>query len=935
MRNKLDEIVFFINSFKVQIHAIIISETRIYKEENNLFDIQGFTAYHSNRAKQKNKNKILNKGHFGRGGGVSVYVRKNVCSTFVFEEYIDDTNSNYVVVKLVQLNMHLIGIYRPPVKEYERKFIHKLEEYLSLYKHCIFIGDFNLDLFHRIDDVIMLYKETILSMGYIILNKIEANYATRVAQNSFTIIDHAFTDDFNYDFNILIDDVSLSDHRFMLLSVGKKVNNSNKNRIFSKSVINYEKLNMHPIWNELENLSSFDELIQKVLVAINDNREEVEYKSKEGNQPWVNKNLLNMIKNRNKFYRYMKKHKNDAYVKEKFNEYKNLARKTNIDLKRNWFKQNLNSCVSDPRKFWMYLKLAVFNKKNDPTEIIIEKNNVLTTDNYVIANEFNQHFINTAKNVVSKISSQTSQSIMYFNNLNYNIKTAFNIEQISEHDTVAAIRSLNINAACGIYPISTRFIVKYIDKLAPVLTKLINDCIANNDFPDVLKTAKVIPIFKSGESTNIDNYRGISVLLVFAKIFEIIIFKVLSEYFISNSVISPFQFGFTTKSNTTAACVELTNFISTYLDKKKFVSCIFIDLSKAFDTVDRWLLLNKLKKAGISGGNLNLFERYLSNRNQSVFVNNTYSDFDISEFGVPQGSNLGPLFFIFFINDIVHLKLFGELQMFADDIAIKYACTDIKTLFYQMQNDLNLLEQWFNNNKLMINIKKTKYMLFRVFNLNLIDDQSLTYMGQNLEKINEYKYLGLIIKDDFKWNKHVDYIKQKINPYIFSIKKLKNILPRKSLELIYYSYVYSHIIYLNPIWSGCTKYKLDQLYVLQKRALKYVTNVHWRHPTENLFQNDFKSLPYLIDHELLVLMYKIINNLIKHNFDLKQIKSFHDHNTRRKTNFNINFFSSEMCEHNVLYKGLNVYNNLPTDIKSAKTIENFKKCLKNHLPKIH
>lgn len=221
-----------------------------------------------------------------------------------------------------------------------------------------------------------------------------------------------------------------------------------------------------------------------------------------------------------------------------------------------------------------------------------------------------------------------------------------------------------------------------------------------------------------------------------------------------------------------------------------------------------------------------------------------------------------------------------------------------------------------------------------IFKCSDFSDNTLVYKGQLLEKVNEYKYLGLIIKEDLKWDKHIDLIKQKINPYIFSLKKLKNILSQKSLKLIYYSYVYSQIIYLNPIWSGCAQYKLDQLYVLQKRSLKYIMNVHWRHPSQDLFMNEFKSLSFINKQELLILIYKIINNLIKHNFELKQMKSIHGHSTRRKSNFVIEHFSSHMSEYNVLYKGLNEFNKLPKDLKNIKTVKNFKKQLYEHLKKL-
>ncbi len=730
---------------------------------------------------------------------------------------------------------------------------------------------------------------------------------------------------------MLIDDLIFSDHRYVLLSIDNNCGSYSDSVENVISVINYEKLDTHPIWNNLNEIKNFNELIQKLMLAINENREEIVRKPR-GNQPWMNNYLLRIIKERNKFYKYTKKYKNDCNVKNKYIEFKNLVRKTNNELKKAWFDKNLNSCISEPRKFWSYLKYAVYNKKYEPPSISINKNNSIISDSETIANEFNRYFVSVAKNIVTQIPTQTSIGRKYIDNLEYNIETNFILNKVLELDIINAIKSLNLNASCGIYEISTKIIVKYIDKLAPALTTLINDCIERNTFPDILKTAKIIPIFKGGDETDIDNYRGIAILIVFAKIFEIILFIAIHDHFEKNSIISPVQFGFSVKSNTTAACLELTHFISTSLDKKLFVSCIFLDLSKAFDTVDRSLLLYKLAKVGVSGDNLKMFESYLCNRNQAVFINDKYSSYESSDFGVPQGSNLGPLLFIFFINDIANLKLYGKIQIFADDIAIKYEFDNIDTLFYQMQQDLCKLMEWFNNNKLVINVKKSKYMLFKISNNNIIKDKTLTYNGELMQQVSEYKYLGLIIKEDVKGDKQVDYDKQKINPYIFSLKKLKNILSPNSLKFIYYSYIYSHIIYLNPIWSGCSQYKLDQLYVLQKRALKYVLNVHWRHPTQTLFENEFKSLPLVIEYELLVLIYKILNNTIKHNFIIKQIKSLHEYNTRRRSNYNINFFSSDMCMQNVLYKGLNIYNKLPAEIKELNSLRNFKNKLIEYLP---
>ena len=257
-----------------------------------------------------------------------------------------------------------------------------------------------------------------------------------------------------------------------------------------------------------------------------------------GNQPWVNKHLLALIKERNKFYRYSKKYNNDIYVNNRLSDLSKLVKKTNNKLKRDWYFENLNSSISNPRKFWKYLKFVIFSKMHDNNKIVIEKNKILYENNEIIANEFNKHFINTAKSIVANIPSQSLLSKVYLDKLSYKCSSNFELKEIGVYDVIETVNGLNMNAACGIYDISTKIVVKYISKLAPVITILINDCIKKNDFPDILKTSKIIPIFKNGNATNVDNYRGISILIVFAKIFEKIIFKELRNHFDLNNIIS-------------------------------------------------------------------------------------------------------------------------------------------------------------------------------------------------------------------------------------------------------------------------------------------------------------------------------------------------------------------------------------------------------------
>lgn len=380
--------------------------------------------------------------------------------------------------------------------------------------------------------------------------------------------------------------------------------------------------------------------------------------------------------------------------------------------------------------------------------------------------------------------------------------------------------------------------------------------------------------------------------------------------------------------------VELSAHITTAIDQKQFVSCIFLDLTKAFDMVDHTILKQKLKWLGVSEVNMQIFEEYLKNRPQVTCINGEYSSFATTSIGVPQGSNLGPIFFIIFINDFAHLKLNGSPQLFADDVVIKYKADSIAKLYLQMQADMYTIQDWLQNNKLLLNSNKSKYILFENhrFDLNAIDSTYKVPCGDTyLDRVTQYKYLGLWLNSKYKWDKHIEAVKKKILPYIFSIKKLRNIAPKESLKLIYNSYIHSQLLYLNPIWSASPKCNMDELFILQKRAIKYILNVNIRYPTTALFQKNFISFYQTIEEELLCLTFKIIHNLIKHNHEPSQRSEVSNYNTRQITHFNIDFFRTNMGSQNIMHKGLKAFNSLPINFKEETSFVKFKNQIRTYL----
>lgn len=370
------------------------------------------------------------------------------------------------------------------------------------------------------------------------------------------------------------------------------------------------------------------------------------------------------------------------------------------------------------------------------------------------------------------------------------------------------------------------------------------------------------------------------------------------------------------------------HFISTNIDKKNYVSCIFLDLRKAFDSVNHNILILKLKKLGITGCNIELLKSYLSNRKQFVSIDGVSGSTETPITGVPQGSILGPCLFNIFINDLALVSFSGVLQLYADDATLIYKATSKEDLYYQMQNDLLKLMNWLDLNHLILNHDKTKYMIFGKANLSW--EYSLTYKNFELKKVSHISYLGLIIDNKLSWKNHIDHIKKLITPYIFVIKKLKQTTQQHTLMLIYNSFILSRLTYLNPIWSRCVRYKINEVDVLHKRVLKIILGVSILYPTQELYSK-FTSFNIISERELLIVIYKMINNLIKHNFNLTKVSETHSHDTRRRSHFSVEYFATSISNNNVSYTGLSKFNSLPTHIRRENNIFKFKKLLTNHL----
>lgn len=911
LRNKLSQLEVLIKSYNCPIHCVILTEIWLNRSENPFYNLPNYTSYFSNRENSY--------------GGVAIFVSDNISSTLIEEEEFN--KSNFLVVKLLKLNLNILSVYRSHQTSIN-DFINKLDDYTVKFQNSIILGDFNINLLNKNSNEVKDYTNMLLSNGFIVLNKISTEYSTRIAKTSKTIIDHAITDVVRSEYLLYIQNTSLSDHQSLFLSMKQKPILDYKTN--HKVVLNYINIEKDVIWNNLSSCNSFNDIVKGFSNLITNNTKKIIQKNKIKKHEWMTDEILLKMKIRDSYFKFRKKYYNDPRINKLYNDCNTEVKRLVIQAKIRFYSEYITKNFGNGQKLWKLYKKVMFNKNtnNQCIKFIKHNDKNLTTD-FEIAQCINNYFINVTKEVNCPSDAIDYQYMDMFTRV---VNNDFDLSPTSLEEVKLAIINLKPAAATGFDHISSKFIKRYSDRLAPVLVKFINNSFATCTFPVSLKTAIVTPIFKNGDAAKISNYRPISILPSFSKIFEIIIKQRLGTFLTKNEFLHKEQFGFEKNSNTTAACLSLTHFITNKIDEGNYVACVFLDFQKAFDCVDHEILLYKMKKMNFNSNQIAFFKSYLHNRDQIVRINETLSQPKTILKGVPQGSILGPDLFKIYINDISFLNLKGSIQLYADDAVLKYSSKSELGLKNDINKDLESIEEWLHKHHLLLNIKKTKILIFdnkKLTNINFY------FNNQIVEVVKSFNYLGLIVDSKMKWFEHIDHIIKKISPYIFILKRLRKYFDKSTLYIIYASYILSNIVYLNPIWSKAPQYSLNKLNIMHKKAIKIINNYPYMYPTSLLYDHKYMSFSNICIYEYYMTAFKIINNLIKHHFILNQMFHVHNHNTRNKSNYYLTLFKTNNQNNNCLYNCLKLFNDLPTELKNIDNVVCFKKEIKKYVISIN
>ncbi len=849
-------------------------------------------------------------------GGLIIYLHKNFKHKCRLKLNTYATWEGQVIEvtqeKTLSKPLYIGNIYRPPKEclEYYDQFINEftpvLEKLERNNKEVILAGDFNINLL-KINDknIISEYFDMLTSNSF--YPKITV--PTRLTNTHGTLIDNflckltentldttsgvlikAFSD--HQPYFILLNTILTKDSPPVYVKITKQDNQAIQN--FYNEILTSDRLiNINNALIEDPN-NTYNVLHIVIQDAKNKHMPSklIKFsKYKHKRSKWVTFGIIKSIQYRDNLYKKLRitdpTSIGYATLKTNLNTYNKILKNSIRLAKRSYYHTIFAKFKNDIRATWKTINeiLNRIKRKKSFPNFFRDGDNIVT-NKLDITNKFNSFFTNVGTNLSNKINLPSKKSFKdYLNKFNFN----FTFHNIDEENVTKIIDKLSPKTSFGFDGLSSKLLKSIKSAVIKPLTIIINQMINTGIFPDKLKIAKIVPIYKKDDETQFTNYRPISLLPVISKIFEKIIFKQLYQFFLDNKLLYNSQYGFREGHSTEYAALELVDRITLEMDSMNTPVNIFLDLSKAFDTLNYQILLKKLEYYGLHGMSLKLMESYLSNRKQYVEIDESSSDMLFLTTGVPQGSILGPLLFIIYINDITHASKMFDFIIYADDTTLS---TTIEMVMKNnadliasdiINKELSMVNDWLKLNKLSLNIKKSKYIIFHMKMKNV---QRLTLKIDNviIERVAEFNFLGLTLDEHLTWKCHINKISNKISQCMGILNRLKRFLPMQTKVLIYNSLVLSHLNLGILIWG----FKCEKLTKLQKKVIRILSLSKYNTHTEPLFKRlKLLKICDILKLQELKFYFKYKNNKLPHylqSLPFQPNTETHDHATRIQHN---------------------------------------------------
>ena len=863
-------------------------------------------------------------------GGVCVYVRNTLNYKRRPEFEITDIESIWIELFVKHLRI-LIGVfYRPPNSGTD--YLNKIEDSIHLaldarVNDIMVIGDFNLNMLnHQSARKIHSICQQ-LGIHQIITEP------THFTENSSSLIDLLFV---NNTHNLVASGTSdpfLNQHVryhcpiFGIFKYDKPKTSSYKRTIWQYDKGDYDILRQNTRvteWPDPADIRSVDANVEEITTKLNNlSLQCIPNKTvtiKPAEPPWITSHIKRKIRCRKRAYRKARK-TNCVNHWKKFKSLRNevislirIAKQEHTDK----LTRSLSSSCLSPRDWWKTLK-SFISYDDRPSIPALVHNGSLVSDDYEKSNLLNNffasqtHLLEDNVNVPPVPRSESTLSSL-----------VFTIDEVR-----SVLQSLPLGKASGPDAINNRVLRELSNELCNPLCYLFNKSLSTGSFPKAWKEAHVCAVFKKGDPAIASNYRPISLLSNLDKVLERLVFKRVYNFFLDNNFLTAFQSGFIPGDSTVNQLTYIYNSFCKALDEGKEIRAVFFDISKAFDRVWHRGLLAKLEGAGISGPLLHWFSEYLSHRKQRVVLPGVQSDWAEIKAGVPQGSILGPLLFLVYINDIVS-NIQSNIRLFADDTSLYLIVEHANTAADTLNADIQSISDWAQTWLVSFNPLKTESLLISR-KLNKVSHPTLTMLNQDISEVQSHKHLGVFLSNDGSWNSHIDYIKSKAWPRVNIMRKLKFVLDRKSLEKIYFCFVRPILEYADIAWDNCTKYQKEELDKIQHEAARIVTGTTKYISIRELNkETNWESLESRRQKHKLVLFYKMIHGITPNYLSSlvpPLVGDLSGYSLRNSGNIAAPFSRTKLYAESFLPSVIQLWNSLPQAVKNCSSLGAFKTSL--------
>lgn len=912
--NKVDELALMCDELKPDV--FVVTEHNFQANNINLFQINNYNL--ANVFIRKNQ----------KGGGVAVFIKDGLeYEQFKVKSSCElDFEAEGIKISTNMLDkITVVGIYRSPngcVNSFFEKFESLLTEIFRKYQHFVIIGDININALNHSDPITLRLRDSLSTFG---LN-LAVDSPTRVTATSSTAIDNVISNILNT--TVTVFDTAISDHFAQEVVVHgctpqKLLENFTTKRVTSEE--NIKELNRQlqkEDWlflNEIncpnEKFKAFnDRFIYYLNIScpFKTKKQILKYKK----QTWITRGILKSRQKLNFLHSIYIRSENEEF-KIYYRNYKRIYKKVIRAAKA----YDVNKVLSDSENFSKTV-WGIINKTRKTSRSVKPdklKSNLGVIDNpQSIANVFNNYFASVADpdGVLSFPSDQ---------NYNFTIPaSSMALTPVDEEELIQIVKKFKTKKSCDNNGISVWLLKKCFSNIVAPITNLLNISFNYGVFPAVLKVAKVTPIFKKDDPRQPSNYRPISILPTLSKIYEKAFAVRLQSFLGRFNILSPDQFGFRKNMSAVDAISNLIESVVEGLERRELVLSIFLDLSKAFDCVHHETLLSILHSHGIRGVPHSWITSYLMNREQYVEISNSCSTKVNLAYGVPQGSILGPLLFLIYVNHIGESIQSGKVLQYADDTTICVKSKSIQDLEINSYIALNSCIQNFSAINLKTNHSKSNVISFclrqqqkEVLPIVMMDDTIL-------EQTNSTNFLGMHLDRGLTWINHIDSICSRVSSGIYALRNLAKYCSIEVLRTAYFGLIYPHILYGLRLWGSCAKSSFDRVFRLQKRAIRVMLKMHPRDSCRDAFGKlGLLTLPSLYVLEVAL--------HCKSKCALLQGGDIHNYETRNRELYRIVSHRTTAFGRLSPQIGVRIINHLPTSIKNQVNYSFFKSDLKNLL----